>query len=373
MPPFSRSPRWRLIWLLALPILVASACQLGGGGAPAATLAPGAATATPAAPAGPTPTAAAIDPGPIEIVVGPGPFILPDASVGLDALTSYNATLTIAFDGQQAGQPLQWSQTYTLRVAPDAARQVTVDRSGDPAAALFLAEVAGVAYERRGEQACTATALEADASLIDRFLPAAFLTPVIGADEAGSETVNGLAALHYTFDERALGQANLTQSTGEVWVAADGGYVVKYLTSNVGAAEFFGEGLAGTLTFDYALTSPADPEAAAAVLSGSLPADCPPGFVPAQPLPDAANLVNLPGLLSFDTATSLEEAAAFYQAQLSAAGWTPLNDPIIAPTSQLLDFAQGDLQLTVILTSAPEGAAVRIVMVRPTPLTGPPL
>lgn len=365
MPPMNpssvRSPRWRAIWLMLLPLLVASACQLGGAGAPTATLAPGAATLTPAAAVGPTPTAAAVDPGPVEIVIGSGPFALPDASVGLDTLPSYNATLLITFDGQRAGQPLHWTQTYVLNVTPNAARQITVDRSGDPAAALFLAEVAGVAYERRGQQACTAIPLEAGASDLDRFLPAALLTPVIGADEAGRETVNGLAALHYTFDERALGQSGLTTSTGAVWVAADGGHVVKYTTSNTGEADFFGADLAGTLAFDYQLTTPADPSAAA------VPADCPPGFVPAQPLPDATNLVNLPGLLSFDTATSLAEAGAYYQAQLTAAGWAPLNDPVVTPTTQLLDFAQGDLQLTVLLTATPTGATVTLIMVHPSP------
>lgn len=360
MPPAARPTAARALWLIALPLAVALACTLGQSGdpAPTATIA-----ATTAAVDGPVPTAApAGTAGPLEleVVVGTGPFILPDPQVGLAALASYAATLRLSFEGTQAGQPLQWSQTYALRVLPaPAARQVTVDRSGDPAAALFLAELEGVAYERRGQQACTATALEADASQIDRFLPAAFLTPVIGADAAGSETVNGIAAAHYTFDERALGQDQLTDSTGEVWVAADGGYVVKYLVTNAGDAAFFGDELAGTLTYAYDLSTPAEPL--------PLPAGCPPGFITAALLPDAANTLSLPGLLSYDTATPLADVAAFYAAHLPAAGWAPLNQPLLTATTALLDFAQGDLQLTVIATTTPAGVTVRLVMVRPAP------
>ena len=71
--------------------------------------------------------------------------------------------------------------------------------------------------------ACTASVIEQGASLSEIWEPAGFLTGVIGADEAGSETVNGAAAQHYTFDERVLGQSGVAKSTGEMWVASDGG------------------------------------------------------------------------------------------------------------------------------------------------------
>jgi hypothetical protein len=48
---------------------------------------------------------------------------------------------------------------------------------------------------------------------------------------AGSENVNGIDADHYTFDVKGLGKssgAEVTQSSGEYWVAKDGRYLVKY-------------------------------------------------------------------------------------------------------------------------------------------------
>ncbi len=77
---------------------------------------------------------------------------------------------------------------------------------------------------------------------------------MIGANDAGNETVNDIASEHYTFDQRALGQQDLTTSKGEMWVASDGGDVIKYVLSTKADATYFGEGIDGTLTMDYELT-----------------------------------------------------------------------------------------------------------------------
>ncbi len=88
-----------------------------------------------------------------------------------------------------------------------AARQLTIEKTGDLSNldGVFMAEMDGADYERRGESSCVANAIAAGYSLGERMEPAGFLTVVIGADEAGSEPVNGVAARHSTFDERAIG------------------------------------------------------------------------------------------------------------------------------------------------------------------------
>ena len=100
--------------------------------------------------------------------------------------------------------------------------------------------------------------------------------------------------------------------------------------------------------------------------------------MPVPPLADATNLTDLPGTLSFDTATSLADVSAYYQSDLPARGWTALAAPALLPPDPALptigsvqDFTQGDLQLTVLLTTAEAGTRVRLVMLRPVPLTGP--
>ena len=297
---------------------------------------PTAPASTPVAPAATPPSLVVTnDQGRVSVVVpgdvafGPGAFDWVDAGAGLANLSSYTASLSVAFAGTQAGQAQQWSKTYILLSARQpSARQLTIAKTGDNAdpAPVFLAEVAGAAYEQRGTRACTASALDPAYSLVQPLEPAGFLTGVIGADAAGSDTVNGLAADHYTFDERALGLDGRATASGELWVASSGGYLLKYVLKTQGDANYFGEGLVGTLTLDYELTGANQP------VQVSLPPDCPAGMLTAPRLPDAAHVASVPGLLAYDTAATLAAAAAYYQQQLPGLGWTQSRDPITADT-----------------------------------------
>lgn len=340
---FSRRP------LIIFPILtmlsVLFACQLGS--------APG----TPVAPGTVEPIATVERPVPPDLVFGPGAFNMTDAAAGLSALPSYRAVLTVGFKGTKNGKPSQWSRTYTTLVNREPpARQVTVETTGDSPDQIFLAEVNGASYERRGKNNCTASVIDPGSSLAEKWEPAGFMSGVIGAEAAGSETVNGVPAAHYTFDERALGQSKIAKSTGEMWVASDGGYIVKYVLTTTGTGDYFGENNAGTLTWDYELTDVGKP------VSIELPKDCPPGMVDAPLLPDAANTVRSPGLLAYETASSLADAAAFYQKQLPDLGWKPDGDPAITDTKALLNFKQGTQTIMVIISAEASPTTVRIVL-----------
>src|SRR6185436_12342831 len=220
---------------------------------------------------------------------GPGPFDLPDTKAGLSGLSSYAANLVITFDGTRDGNAEKWSKAYAMVAMNNPqARQWTIEKSGDASdtSSVFMAELNGLDYERRGDGFCTATVIPEENALADRLEPASFLTAVFGADEAGNETVNGTEANHYTFDQRALGENGLTESTGELWVAAQGSYVVKYLLTRKGNADYFGEGIEGTTTLDYELTGVGQP------VTIALPDDCPPGLVDAPLLTDATEVSN---------------------------------------------------------------------------------
>jgi hypothetical protein len=295
----------------------------------------------------------------VNVVFGPGSFIFPETKAGLSDLSSYKATLTLSFDGTRDGKVQQWSKTYVmLNAKKPAARQLSIEQAGDlpDLDPVFIAEVDGAAYEQRGKNACAATVSKPGNSLAERLEPAGFLTGVIGAGEAGSETVNGAAANHYTFDERAFGQLGLAKSTGELWVASDGGYIVRYKVATKGTAVYFGAGIEGTLTWDYELTGVNQPVAI------ELPKDCPAGMVDAPMLPDATDVLRVPGLLSYSTLTSLANAAAFYQKQIPLLGWKPLGNPTITDTIVLLDYTQGTKTMSVIITAAQGGTTVRIVV-----------
>jgi hypothetical protein len=318
-----------MLLLILVPAFIVSGCQ----------------PSQPAASASPVPPVAEKT-FEAHVVLGSGPFTLPDTTAGLADLSSYTSTLTLSLDGTKAGQPNKWSKTYVMLASKEpAARQLTIEKTGDlpDINPVFMAEMDGAAYERRGQSACAANAIVGGNSLAEQMEPAGFLGSVFGADEAGSATVNGVKASHYTFDEHALGQMNGAKSTGEVWVADKGGYVVKYLLTTKATADYFGSATEGTLTWDYELTNLNKP------VTIKLPADCPPGMVDAPQLPDATNVVSVPGALTFDTSMGLADVAAFYQKKLPALGWKLVGQPTTNDTSALVDFTQKNKSLRVII------------------------
>lgn len=323
----------------------------------------------------------------VEIDFGPGDLDLPDMRVGLAGLSSYRSVLTISFDGTENGQALKWSSSYTFAAttAP-AVRQLIVESTGvNSEPTMWMAELQGVAYERRGESTCVAGLIDPAISNVEELEPAAQLPSLFGAEEVGSETLNGVQAAHYTFDERALTEAGLNKSTGELWLASAGGYVLRFHLTTTGDASYFGEGIAGALTYDYQLNETNQS------LAIELPADCPPGLVNAPMLPDAANIQSLPGLLEYDSATSVPDAVAFYQQQLATLGWQALSDipegmspeeyqqaldamkalglsqpgqPTPDPNEAYLVFVQDNQRLSVIITIANGVTHVQITLRR---------
>jgi hypothetical protein len=294
-----------------------------------------------------------------DLTFGSGTYNFPDPKAGLADLSSYTATLSLAFDGTEAGQPKKWSKTYVMLYSRDPSlRQLTIEKTGDTSnpEQVFMAELDGVVYDQRGTNACFANVIDIGNSISDQYEPAGFLNEVIGADEAGTEKVIDIDSNHYSFDEKAIGQADIAQSKGEIWVSSDGGYIVKYLLTTKGNADYFGDGIEGTLTWDYQLTGINQP------VTIKLPEDCPPGLVDAPVMPDAANVLNRPGILSYDTTSSLPDIAAFYQKEIPGLGWVIDGEPTITDTTILLDYIKGEASLSVIVTINENGTKVHALL-----------
>ena len=263
---------------------------------------------------------------------------------GLADLASYQATLTLSFDGTKSGQSSKWSRTYVMQATKDpATRQLTIVTTGDASDPdpVYRAETGGVSYEQLGQGPCTADLIAAGESLAERFEPAGFLTGITGADVAGKEAVNGTPAANYTFDEHALGQSGPAKSTGKLWVAATGGYILRYQLSTRAGPDYFGEGVDGTLTWDYELGGSNQPVAL------KVPDGCPPGLVNAPQLPDASNVVSLPAVLSYDTAKSPADVMAFYQKELPKLGWTAGDEPTVTDATAVVELSQGATTMSV--------------------------
>ncbi len=94
---------------------------------------------------------------------GSGPFNLPDPKVGLSDLSSYQATLTLSFDGTHDGRAEKWSRAHTTPlVQRTACRSAGLSRHGQAADTdpVFMAEAEGADYQRVGENVCSASSIE---------------------------------------------------------------------------------------------------------------------------------------------------------------------------------------------------------------------
>jgi len=296
-----------------------------------------------------------------EITFGLGPFDLVDPAAGLADLSGYRATLTISFDGMRDGLAEQWTRSYEVlaRQEDPPARQVMIRSSGLEAGGLsfevWLAEIGGVHYERLEDGSCAASLAAKGGSFAKMWEPARFLSGLIGAEEAGTEMVSGISANHYTFDENAFGEAGIAETTGAVWVAPEG-YVVRYTSSTQGGADYFGEGIEGTIIWEYELSDIGQPAAIA------LPEDCPAGMVDAPVMPDAQDVRQLPSVTTFSTTSDVAAVMAFYREQLPEMGWQVSGEPVVADTFAVVTFTQGDQQLSVIATTGEGGTTVQLVL-----------
>ena len=156
----------------------------------------------------------------VEKDYGPGSFSLSDTKAGL----------AVIYPGIQPASPSlsMGPGTGTPRIGPRCtrcspqnsplARQWTIEKSNSISHSLNRCSwprwPVGLRTPRR-------TSLhrgrDAGRELVrDRFELAELLHFVIGAEPAGNETVNDIAADHYTFDERALDEEGLTDSTANV-------------------------------------------------------------------------------------------------------------------------------------------------------------
>lgn len=285
---------------------------------------------------------------PVEVTFGTGSFDLLNPAGGLADLAGYQATLTVSFDGIVAGQAEQWSRTYTMRTTQmPPVRQITIENAEQQ---IWTTEIGGMRYERRNGGLCIANPVEAEGVPLE---PADFLDSVIGAEEAGEDTVDGVAADRYHFDERAIGAADIAESEGELWIASNSGVLLRYTLTTTSGSDYFGEGVEGMLRWDYLLTGVNQPQ------TFEVPADCPPPVLDLPMMPDAADVLHYPGWTSYTTASVLDDVIAFYEAQVAAAGGQPSGPPLRSLNGgALYGFTQDNRSLVLIASEEEGGTSV---------------
>lgn len=293
---------------------------------------------------------------------GPGTTDVLDPTVGLDELASYHAVLTMSFDGTRAGAPEAWQVVRDVIVSQDPAiRILSTTQTGTAPSVRTRVEIGPSRYERIGDGACATSVFDADEMVfVSDADPAAWLPELRGADDAGATDVGGVAAHHATFDERAFGSLDASTSTGEVWTADDGGYVLGLHVESVGGSGFLGHDATGTLTIDYVLDAIGTPVAA------DVPAGCDVGVLDVALPPDAHDVVQLPSTTKFVSSTTPADVLAFYEQQLAASGWQTDGPAMASADGVLGTFVRGAERLLVLARPGEGGTQVTLVQDGPT-------
>jgi hypothetical protein len=191
-----------------------------------------------------------------------------------------------------------------------------------------------------------------------------FLTPGSDFSQAQrilpNESVNGVMTRHYraTHNEIALAASGFTNYVVDIWVAVDGGYVVRQTLSADGTAVAL-SGTQGHIEWTYDVLDINSP------LNISVPEGCAEPAAPGEPaggempvMPDAATVTVIGTTTTYTTPSSASDVAAFYTAQMPGLGWTP--GTVTQDGSQILmDFTRGAETATMAIN---EGDGITFVL-----------
>ncbi|HMD90888.1 MAG TPA: hypothetical protein VKF38_17160, partial [Anaerolineaceae bacterium] len=232
-----------------------------------------------------------------------GVLTLPDPLTGLSALSSYQFSYTTAVKGTQKGQAFESNLTINGLVnGANSSELVQQTSTGDSDFYLQRVVLNGTEFSQQASGGICRTAASVSALVSDQTLK---LPPVFGAKIAGQETLSGISATHYSFDEKAVpwqaGQNG--KASGDVWIAQPGGYVLKYvLNIQLPSGDF-----QGSRSWSYALS---------AIGSGtqvSMPKGCLPLITDIPMMAGAAQVKQLPAFQSYIVNAGLQQVASFYK------------------------------------------------------------
>lgn len=255
-------------------------------------------------------------------------WLLADPTVGLDTLDSYHQELTISFSGTVDGALYEWTNTHQHDVWKKASAdfwRLNTSETGAAATEILVGTVGQAHYSRfENGTPCRVQWGETTEENDDSEQPAELLFPIAKATEMVVETVNGIAARHYTINDEDSG----IKAAGDFWLAEPGGYVVRYVLTVSGKE--------GEQRFEYNLSRV---NASDEVV---YPESCLPVLVDFPVMEGARNLHRLPAAVDYTVSAETKAISQFYQDKLVAQGWTFVNAHDQDPNNVMLVFVHKD-------------------------------
>jgi hypothetical protein len=188
-------------------------------------------------------------------------------SSGLDTFSAYRSSLNVSVDGtsDETGDPVTANADILVEhIVDPQTLHVNMNVEGfgtgeEGALAIEIFDVDGTTYMNSPlltEGQWMAVPSEGDSSeMLDSFSPEEFAKiPETATLDPDPVEVNGVETYHYSFDETTLpaeGEEQIESATGDLWVAVDGNYIVKYELTATGS--FPGDGQQGPFTGDISI------------------------------------------------------------------------------------------------------------------------
>lgn len=286
--------------------------------------------------------------------------VMADPLIGLDALQTYHISFQQDATGSVDGQPYEYHNQVEMSRLPgklDFTRRLA--GTEEPSSFLHLISDGQAVYRWADpDQPCQG---EIGNLPVDEILdPSSFLIPVSSATKIGSETMNQIQTTHYTFDQNGLNISTPKPDVvGELWIADQGGFVVKMSLSMAPPAKTTGKGKEISQNWTYEISQVNSIDAI------TLPQGCKPVPSEIPVMPDAQETNFASGMLSYITNSQAADVVDLYFNSLPGLGWqTDQKNPgsdLVLPVS--LMFKKGDQKLTInIDISAQSGLDVNVLI-----------
>lgn len=337
----------RFIWgAIALLVLAAMACSLGGKTAtppPGATSAPPSEGPATSLPTSPTEAPATEEAPPLEIA--------PNA---LENLNSYRARLVMR-------QTVEGSATETLTMEqeetrePAARRIVITSEGGENPGTVELVQIGNTSWMCSPDGGCIQTQQSGESAT--GFGEGIVFKPEDFASSdyqyVGKDTINGVRSRHYTLNLTPEMLAGMVQGTvtavgADAWVADEAGtpaYITRFTVSWEGTQED-GKKIQGDWTYEvYDVNKPITiqpPEGATGV-----PEDIP-------IYPGATDQAIMGNLIVFSSADQVEDVAEFYRNEMPGLGWTAGEESTLG-SIVMQEWTKGDRKASLMISPKDEG------------------
>ncbi len=168
----------------------------------------------------------------------------------------------------------------------------------------------------------------------------------------GQEEVNGVATRRYSFDESIMGQALGVYSKikGDVWVAVDGDYVVRYaFTAEDDEATYQWSWEVYDINAPFTIEPPAEAQGA----RDDIPF-----------MPDATERYSFGAMTTYETASDLTAVVNFYQEGMPAQGWTyDEAGSMVSDQFAMLSFTKEGVTISITVSPLDDGGTSVIIQV----------